>query len=246
VHGKRCALSVNKTCKCSCGGSLHGSAWWGASPSGPGTHAAPSRRRKTRRIATVAAAVAITVTGTVGGLAATGNLNASAGGSNNLSLKVSIDLNKAVASLASLGVVGRQTSSSGISGTSHLTGCAQSATGQVRQFLARYPCKQYAASIWTVTRQDATTQVVFSWVEMPTTPLADQYKTIVDTFHSGNPPGAPTSTFNGRCYASGQQDSIVWAVEVRPTKNRNNDRKILQAAAQRTLSPGYLNIHCTK
>lgn len=243
MHSKRCALSVSKTCKCSCGGNLHGSAWWGTAPNGSGAHVAPSRRRRTGRIAAIA--VAVTVTGTVGGLAVTGNFSASASGSNNLSLKVSIDLNKAVASLSSLGVVGRQISSSGISGANHPTDCAQSATGQVRQFLTRYPCKQYAASIWTIARQSATTQVVFSWVEMPTTPLAGQYKTVVDTFHTGNPPGAPT-TFNGRCYASGQQDSIVWAVEVRPTGNLNNDQKILQAAAQRKLSPGYLKQHCTK
>jgi hypothetical protein len=243
VHDKRCARSLSDptTCECSCGGSLHGSARRGTGSNRPGTHEAFPRPRKAGRIVTIA--VAVTVTGTAGGLAATGNFSASANGSKNLSVKVNVDLNKSIASLSSLGFGGRQISGSNISGVSHLTDCAQSATGQVRQFLTRYPCKQFAASTWTITRQDATVRVIFSWVEMPTTPLAGQYKVIVDTYGTGNPPGVPT-TFNGRCYASGQQDSTVWTVEVQPTGKLNIDRMILQAAAQRKLSPDYLGKHC--
>jgi hypothetical protein len=243
VHDERCALSLRdpKTCKCSCGGSLHGSAWMGTVSNRLGAHGIHSRPRKAGRIVTIAVAVA--VTGTVGGLAITGNFNESANGSNNLSVNVDLDLNKAVGSLSSLRFGGRQISSLGISGASHPTDCAQSATGQVRQFLTRYPCKQFATSIWTITRQGATAQVVFSWVEMPTTSLAGQYKIVVDTYRTGNPPGIP-ATFNGRCYASGQQDSTVWTVEVQPTGKLNIDRMILQAAAQSKLSPDYLGKHC--
>jgi hypothetical protein len=109
--------------------------------------------------------------------------------------------------------------------------------------LTHYPCEQYAADTWTITRQDSTTQVVFGWVEMPTTSLARQYKAVVDSYSTGNPPGV-SSAFNGRCYASGQQDSTVWTVEVQPTGNLSADRMILQAAAQQKLSPDYLGEHC--
>jgi hypothetical protein len=243
VHDKRCAVSLSSptTCKCSCGGSLHGSAWRGTASNRPGTHEAFPRPRRAGRIVTIA--VAVTVTGTVGGLAATGDFSASANGSKNLSVKVNVDLNKSIASLSSLGFGGRRISNSSTSGVSHPTDCAQSATGQVRQFLTRYPCRQFAASTWIITRQNADVRVVFSWVEMPTTPLAGQYKAIVDTYSTGNPPGVPAA-FDGRCYASGQQDSTVWTVEVQPTGKVDIDRMILQAAAQRKLSPDYLGKHC--
>jgi hypothetical protein len=243
VHGKRCAISLSdpKTCRCACDGSLHGSAWKRADPNDTDVHGESPRRSKAGRVVTVA--VALTVAGTAGGLAVTGNFSASSNGGNDLSVKVNVDLNKATSALSSLGFSGRQVSNLATSDVTHPTDCAKSATGQVRQFLTRYPCKQFAANTWTITRQGANTQVVFSWVEMPTTSLAGQYKVVVDTYSTGNPPGVPAA-FNGRCYASGQQDSTVWTVEVQPTGNLNIDRIILQAAAQRKLSQDYLEKHC--
>jgi hypothetical protein len=240
VHGKSCALSLKdpKTCKCECGGLLHGSAWrTGASAA----RVTPAHKSKAKHAA--AFTVAVTVVGTVGGLAVTGNLSSSSNQGNDLSVQVNIGLNTAIDKLSSLGFGGRQISNSGTSGLSHRTDCAKSATGLVRQFLTRHPCEQYAAFVYTATRQGATTQVAFSWVEMPAASLAIQYKDEVDTYGKGNPPGV-SPVFNGHCYASGQQDSTVWTVWVLPTGNINIDRTILQAAAQRKFPAAYLQKHC--
>jgi hypothetical protein len=240
VHGKSCALSLKdpKTCKCECGGSLHGSAWkTGASDA----RATPPRKSKVRRAA--AFTVAVTAAGTVGGLAITGHFDSSSNHGNDLSVQVNIGLNSAIDKLSSLGFGGRQISNSGTSGLSHPTDCATSATGLVRQFLARHPCVQYAAVVYTATRQGTSTQVAFSWVEMPAASLATQYKDEVDTYGTGNPPGV-SPAFNGHCYASGQQDSTVWTVWVLPTGDINVDQTILQAAAQRTFPSAYLQKHC--
>lgn len=110
VHDKSCALSLKDptTCKCKCGGRLHGSVWKTTAPGGPDVQAVPSRQSKVRRA--VALAVAVTVAGTVGGIAVTGNFSASSNGSNNLSVQVSVDLSKAISALSLLGFGGRRTS----------------------------------------------------------------------------------------------------------------------------------------
>jgi hypothetical protein len=244
VHDKRCALSLKdtKTCKCKCGGSLHGSAWKTETLSRPSTpRASSSQNRAGRAILTLA--IAVTVGGTIGGVAITGGFNASSNGGDDLSVQVNVDLDKAISALSSLGFGGRQTSNIGASGAGYPTGCADSATGQVKEFLVHYPCVQYTAKTWTITRRGVTSQVVFSWVEMPTSFLASHYKVLVDTYSTGNPPGV-SSAFNGRCYASGQQDSTVWTVEVQPTGNLDFDRMILQASARGPLSGEYLEKHC--
>jgi hypothetical protein len=250
VHDQRCAESRAdpRDCKCSCRGRLHGSAWKTPAPPVPSVPPLPSstpefkvtprRRSKHRRAATVA--VAVTLTGTLGGLAATGTFNGSPNGGN-LSVQVNADLGKTISALLALKFSGR--SNSGTSLASYRTNCTESATGQVKQFLTRYPCKQYAAETWTITRRDVTTQVAFSWVEMPTVSLAGQYKAVVDKYDTGNPPGA-SSAFNGQCYASGQQGSTVWAVEVQPTGDVTADQEIVQAAAQANLPVDYLRQHC--
>jgi hypothetical protein len=243
AHGKACALSPRdpKTCRCDCRGRGHGSAWKPDTVDAPDVRAVPSRQRKVGRAVTFT--VAFAVAGTVGGLAVTGTFNASSTGSSDLSVQVKVDLNKAIDALSSLGFGGGRISTSGTAGSSYRTDCADRATGLVQQFLTRHHCERYAAQTWTITRQDATTQVAFSWVEMLTASLASQYKVEVDTYSTGNPPGV-SPAFNGLCYASDQQGSAVWTVEVRPTGNVKVDRGILQAAVQKSLSPGYLRKHC--
>jgi hypothetical protein len=248
VHGKSCAESLRPAseCDCSCLGHRHGERWRTASPPAqpapvtPRAQVAPPRRSKGRQAAAVA--VAITVTGTLGGFAATGTFNGSSNGGS-LSVQVNVDLGKAVSALLALKFAGH--SNSGTSLASYRADCVESATRQVKQFLAHYPCKQYAAETWTIARPGAATQVAFSWVEMPTVSLADQYKAIVDNYSTGNPPGVSLA-FNGQCYSSGQQGSTVWAVEVQPIGNKEVDRKILQAATPRSLPPDYLRQHCAK
>ncbi|MGH3251770.1 MAG: hypothetical protein ACRDOI_36935 [Trebonia sp.] len=158
-------------------------------------------------------------------------------------MQATFDLNKAVSALGGLGFGGKVVAGVGAPYGNDPTNCAESATGQVKVFLTHYPCEQYAADTWTITRQDSSTYVVFAWTEMPITPLADRYKALVDEFGSGNPPGV-SPFFNGRCYASGQQGVTVWTVEVEPTGNLNVDPKILQAAAPQELPTAYLARHC--
>lgn len=249
MHGKACAESRRPAseCDCSCLGDRHGERWRTASPpvqpapsSPPVFKRTPRRRSRARRAATLAVAVTVTGAVTVGGLAVTGTFNGSPSGGS-LSVQVNVDLGKAVSALLALKFAGH--SNSGTSLANYRADCAESASGQVKQFLTRHPCKQYGAETWTITRQDAKAQVAFSWVEMPTASLAGQYKAVVDAYSTGNPPGV-SSAFNGRCYASGQQDSTVWAVEVQPTGNVRVDQEILQAAAPRNLPADYLQRHC--
>jgi hypothetical protein len=158
-------------------------------------------------------------------------------------VQATFDLNKAISALDSLGFGGKVVAGVGAPYGNDPTNCAESATGQVKVFLTHYPCKQYAANTWTITRQDFSTYVVFAWTEMPITPLADRYKALVDKFGSGNPPGV-SDFFNGLCCASRQQGATVWTVEVHPTGNPNVDPKILQAAVPQELPMAYLAKHC--
>ncbi len=247
-HSRTCAKSdaPKNECTCRCNGELHGilavtsnqetARPWEV-PNPPRMQPRKSKAKK------VAAAAVLTVTGTLGGLTATGTFNSSASASSGLSLNVTADLNKAIGALAGLGFGGKLLSSTGTPTNNSPTDCASSASGQVKTLLTHYPCKQYASDTWAITRQGSTTDVAFSWVEMPTTDLATRYKNIVDTFNTGNPPGV-SPIFNGLCYASGQQGSTVWAVEIQPTGNVSSDRNILQAATPASLPSPYLAKHC--
>jgi hypothetical protein len=244
AHGKSCALSLRKpsTCECECGGHLHGSAYRASLGDSPDVRRIPPRQRKVRR---ALAAVAVAVTGTIGGLAVTGNFGGSSDGNSRLTAQVNVDLKGTISALSSLGFGEWGISSSGTSNSSRRTDCAESATGQVRQFFTRYPCEQYVAETWTIKRQGTTALVAFSWVEMATVSLAAQYKAEVDAYGTGNPPGI-SSAFNGYCYASDQQGAVVWAVEVKPSGNASVDQGVLRDAVKADLSQGYLQKHCTE
>jgi hypothetical protein len=185
----------------------------------------------------------VTVTGTLGGLTATGTFSSPSDGDGGLSVQATVDLNDAISALKGLGFGGKVDAGVGAPYSNDPANCAESATGQVKEFLTHYPCIGYAADTWTITRQNSSTYVVFAWTEMPITPLADRYKSLVDKFGSGNPPGV-SPYFNGLCYASGQQGATVWTVEVQPTGNPSVDHTILQAAAPQELPMGYLAKHC--
>jgi hypothetical protein len=180
----------------------------------------------------------VAVTVAAGAVVVGVSLGASAGSGDSLTVQVKADLTEAIAALAKIGF--RSTpSTSPSSGTA----CAASATGEVRQFLMRYPCKEYASTTLMARRQGATAQVVISWVVMPTLTLAEHYKTKADAPQLGNPPGEPLA-FNGLCYASGQNGATVWTEQVQPTGHVNTDREVLQAAAPRKLTLSYLQQHC--
>jgi hypothetical protein len=203
----------------------------------------PLRQRRVRRA--LAPSVAVTITGTVGGLAITGNFGASSSTSSHLSAQVNVDLKGTIATLSSLGFGGREISSSGTSGSSRHTDCAESSTGLVRKFFTQHPCEQYTAETWTITRQGANALVAFSWMKMATASLASQYKVEVDAYGTGNPSGI-SPAFNGYCYASDQQGLAVWTVEVQPTGKAKTDQGILQDAVKGDLSQDYLQKHCVQ
>jgi hypothetical protein len=194
----------------------------------------------------VGLAVGVTVAVTIGFVAISGSFGGSAAGSaGNLSVQVKADLNEAVASLATLGFRGTRSANSGMPSPSYGRACAASATGGVRQFLARHLCKEYASAMLTALRQGASAQVAISWVLMPTVALAAQYKAEADAPLSGNPPGESLA-FSGLCYASGQNGATVWTEQVEPIGplRINVERQILQAAAPGKLAAGYLRQHC--
>src|SRR5262249_8757862 len=161
---------------------------------------------------TAGVAVAFTAVITIGALTLTASPTSSAQ-SSSLSVQVKVDLNQALAGLASLGYRSEGTGSSVAPGPSYRTDCAANATGTLKQFLERYPCKQYAVAARTVTRKGTSARVAFSWVEMPTSTQADQYKINVDRYRTGNSPGVSLD-YNGQCYASGQENTTVWSIYV--------------------------------
>ncbi|MGH3168102.1 MAG: hypothetical protein ACRDN0_19745 [Trebonia sp.] len=150
--------------------------------------------------ATITAAVtigAVTVT-------ATGTLNSSARGSSlSASAQLNVDINNVIATFLYLKYSGKQLSTSGASAPG-ATGCAKDSTKEIKVFLTQHPCKDYSADTWLVSKNNISTQVAFSRVEMPTTSLARKYKAEVDQPGTGNPPGV-ASDFDGLCYASRRQ-----------------------------------------
>lgn len=251
AHTRTCAISLRdpRSCRCECNGSLHGSAWIPSTSHVPDGHHSPpiqrevrSRQRNVRRIAV---ATTVAVTATVGGLTVTGTFDSSASATSHLSAQVNVDLKGTITTLSSLGFDVKDASSPGTPGFLYNTDCSKSSTGLVAKFFTSHPCKQYIAETWTITQQDTTALVAFSWVEMATTNLASKYKAVVDAYGTGNPPGV-SSEFDGLCYASDQQGATVWAVEVKPTGRAETDQGILRDAVKGDLSQGYLQKHCVK
>jgi hypothetical protein len=182
----------------------------------------------------VAAAATVTI-GTIGFVTVDLSTGSADGG---VSVQVDAHLNQSVTALLALRFAGSRL------GPSYATDCARSATGEVNQFLVRHRCKEYVSTTLTIHKPGTAAQVVVSWVVMPTTALASQYKATADAPHTGNPPGE--RGFSGLCYASGQNGATVWAEQVRPTGHMpvGTEREILQATAPKKPSAGYLQQHC--
>jgi hypothetical protein len=175
---------------------------------------------------------------TIGGL----TFEATAGGAadeSSLTVQVNVNVTDTVRALEALGFAGVVSPPSASS-----PNCAASATGSVRLFLIRHPCNAYAGRRLTIHRQGTAALVAISWVEMPTAALARQYKATADVPNTGNPPGE--RGFSGLCYASGQRGTKVWTEQVKPFGYVPvaTERWILQAAAPRKLTAGYLLKHC--
>jgi hypothetical protein len=200
-------------------------------------HSAPRPRRKKRKLA-----IAITATAaiTAGAVTYTITGGSSAGASDSVSIQANIDFKQAATELLKLNFAGTisQTGSS-----DPPQDCSRSSTRDVKQFLIENQCKEYAVTLLKLHKQGITTQAVISWVVMANPILTSQYKNLADQRYKGNPPGQPAS-FNGTCYASGQDDDAAWVAQVQPTGNATVDQQILQAVAPVKLSTSYLGIHC--
>jgi hypothetical protein len=224
--------------------------------------AAPTPRRKARRIA-LSAVVAVAVAGTGLGFSVTSGRSAASGDS--LTVQVNADLTQIIAALARLGFrIARGADSASPSrdsrpqaalpSPSHGPACVGTATGRVRTFLlgkhhGKNNCKESASSIMTISRQGVTTRVVITWVVLGDANLAGQYEDKANSPHqgAGNPPGEPPKVFDGDCYASGRNGATVWTEQVHLTgSTTNTDQEILRAMAPTTtkLSPRYLQKNC--
>lgn len=188
-------------------------------------------------------AITATVVAVVAGVTINASVGGSAGSGDSLTVQVKLDLNYIIAALAKLGFHSTHVTNS--SSPNYGKDCAESATGAVREFLFKYPCKEYASAITTVRKGDTATHVVITRVTMSTPGLANKYESNADASGSGNPPGEPRAYFNGYCYASGRNGATVWTEQVQSTGNRGADQEILQAAALTKLTPRYLGVHCT-
>lgn len=231
-------------CKCDCDGAFHGSTRRRPGPRPAASEAGAVSPRPNKTVRKVLLAVTAAAVITVGPLTLTGTFDTSPAGSTDFVVQVKVDLDKALSALAAiLGFRSVRTSKASPSQLSYQPDYAANATGKVKKFLTLHRCNQSATTTQTIVKPGATTLVAFSWVEMPTTTLAGRYKTTVDRPRTGNPPGVSLS-YNGYCYASGQQGAMVWAIFVKPTGHVNVDRQILQVAARRKLALTYLRLHC--
>jgi len=201
--------------------------------------ASPIRKRRKKIVLTITASLAIAAGA---GAAATVTLNTggSSGENGNVSIQANLDLTQIDAELSKLGFNGGATQD-GASDSSQ--NCSQASTGDVKAFLTRNQCKEYAVTLVELNRKGIATQAVITWVVMDTPSLTTQYKNIADERHKGNPPGQPDN-FDGLCYASGQNNVSAWVAQVQPTGNVSVDRQILQAVAPANLSASYLGLHC--
>lgn len=104
------------------------------------------------------------------------------------------------------------------------TDCAAHSYGKVHYFFMLHPCNllSRAAFILRDKHQDAIL-VAISWVSMPSATLAKQYKTLVDTWRTGNVTELSREIgpyknvrFTGKNYTSGRDGETVWNAQGQP------------------------------
>jgi hypothetical protein len=160
--------------------------------------------------------------------------------SNSVTAQANANFNHVLSVLPKLGFAGSVPENAASDSSQN---CSQTATGDVRQFLTKNPCKEYAVTLIKLRKQGISTQAVITWMVMGTSDLTARYKSLVDERHQGNPPGQPAN-FNGRCYASGRNGDSAWVAQVQPTGHVSADRQILGAVAPVRLTTSYLRAHC--
>lgn len=102
--------------------------------------------------------------------------------------------------------------------------CASHAYGQVQNFFRSNPCR-WLARTYIIVREhnQGLALVAISWVDMPTLPLAMEYKRMVDAPGTGNITELSRESgpyrnviFNGNDYLSGIIGTAVWNIQVQP------------------------------
>jgi hypothetical protein len=206
-------------------------------PPSPASHAASRPRKKKRKAAIAITAAAVVTAGAVT-LTLTGG--GSAGASDNISVQTTVNFNQVMTELPKLGFAGVVTQNATSDSSQN---CSQASTGEVQEFFANNPCKEFAVTVAKLHNEQIATQAVITWVVMPTVALTLKYKNLVDLRYTGNPPGQSTN-FDGLCYASGVNGNSAWAAQVQPTGHIFVDQQILQAVVPVKLSASYLADHC--
>lgn len=102
--------------------------------------------------------------------------------------------------------------------------CASHSYGQVQLFFRSNPCRWLVRSyiVVRINKQDLAL-VAISWVDMPTSSMAEKYKHLVDTPGTGNITELSRDSgpykdiqFTGKYYLSGIVGTAVWNVQVQP------------------------------
>jgi hypothetical protein len=104
------------------------------------------------------------------------------------------------------------------------TNCASHSYGNVKTFFQSHPCKWLARTYAIiVAHKQNIALVAISWVDMPTLPLAMDYKILVDVLGTGNITELSREVgpyrnvkFTGKYYLSGITGTTVWNVQVQP------------------------------
>jgi hypothetical protein len=107
------------------------------------------------------------------------------------------------------------------------TDCATHSYGQVHDFFVMHPCILLSRALFTLhDKYNDAILVAISWATMPSTALAEQYKTLVDTWRTGNVTELSREIgpyrnvrFSGKNYTSGRDRKTVWNTQVQPVIN---------------------------
>lgn len=125
------------------------------------------------------------------------------------------------------------------------TNCAAHATGQVRQYLRRNPCRYVDRLLFTIRdSRGGTMAVAVAWVTFRTPAQARGFKQIDDTWGTGQIvplPGAaagiPDVRLSGQHYRSRRNGALAVAAEAEPVTGQQSDRLLDQVAGVAVLLP---------
>ena len=183
---------------------------------------APQKLSKSVRITiTIVVSVTVVIGGTTLGLKISSSVSGHSSDSSSQSggepLSVQASFNRTAAALTANGYGGYLV-------PSFDNNCVTHSYGKVQSFFQLHPCRWLARAYAVIReyKQDPML-VAISWVDMPTSSLAEQYKSLVDKPGTGNITELSRETgpyqkvvFNGNYYLSGVIGTAVWNVQVQP------------------------------